>query len=151
MKRLFTIAIALVVLLTGSWAEGQRASGTEARGPRSATRGPRRPLHLHSTTPAPDQMATPAEFSLSQNYPNPVWNETTVSCDLPEAADVRLTIRDRVGREVRTLVDGRRDSGTYELTWSGEDSYGQRVAAGTYYCVLVAGGLSDVISMTLAR
>ncbi|MGA7304670.1 MAG: hypothetical protein WBW88_07330, partial [Rhodothermales bacterium] len=45
----------------------------------------------------------PATFGLHQNYPNPFNPSTKIRYDVPETADVRLTVFDALGRPVETL------------------------------------------------
>lgn len=54
-------------------------------------------------------------FQLLQNYPNPFNPSTVVSFLLPAVSDVRLTVYDLLGREISTLVDGRKTPGRYEI------------------------------------
>jgi hypothetical protein len=71
-------------------------------------------------------------YALSQNYPNPFNSNTTISYDLPEVADVRLTIYDLAGRNIRTLTHGVHQPGHYEIVWDGRDEGGRDVASGMY-------------------
>ncbi len=74
-----------------------------------------------------------AEFKLLQNYPNPFNPGTVISFELPTAAQVSVKIYDLMGREVRTLLDGKQlDSGRHSVTWDGNDQVGRGVAAGVY-------------------
>ncbi|MEE9166557.1 MAG: hypothetical protein V3U24_03715 [Candidatus Neomarinimicrobiota bacterium] len=50
-------------------------------------------------------------YGLHQNYPNPLNPVTTLKYDLPERADVTLTIYDILGRQVRSLVQGVQEPG----------------------------------------
>ena len=76
----------------------------------------------------------PTEFSLMQNYPNPLNPATVVSYQLPAVTDVRLAVYDLLGREVAMLVNGRKAAGTYEVKF---DASG--LASGVYLYRLVAG------------
>lgn len=57
------------------------------------------------------------EYALHQNYPNPFNPATTIRFDLPVDSEVRLTVYDAVGREVITLVDGRRSAGAHAVVF----------------------------------
>ncbi|MDT8323122.1 MAG: T9SS type A sorting domain-containing protein [Bacteroidota bacterium] len=48
----------------------------------------------------------PGDFTLEQNYPNPVRDVTEIRFTLPRATSVTLTVSDALGREVRRLRDG---------------------------------------------
>ena len=52
-------------------------------------------------------------FSLSQNFPNPFHDQTSITFSLPNRAHVRLKIFDALGREVTTFVDEEREAGEH--------------------------------------
>ena len=62
----------------------------------------------------------PREFDLSPAYPNPFNPSTTISFDIPEAADrnTSLHIYDITGKLVETLVNGTVPVGTHTITWN---------------------------------
>ena len=76
----------------------------------------------------------PGSFYLAQNYPNPFNPQTTIAYDLPRAAQVKLTIFNRLGQHVATLAEGWHNAGRHTVTWHGD---GQ--ASGTYFLTLRAG------------
>ena len=76
--------------------------------------------------------ALPDAFGLSQNYPNPFNPSTHIQVNIPENGDVKVTIYDNLGQQVRRLADGWREAGFYLFTWDGLDDDGARVASGTY-------------------
>jgi hypothetical protein len=51
-------------------------------------------------------VAIPTEFKLLQNHPNPFNPETTIEYQLPQAAEITLSIYDIQGREIRRLARG---------------------------------------------
>jgi hypothetical protein len=59
----------------------------------------------------------PTSYALHANYPNPFNPTTTITYDLPEATDVRLTVYDALGRTVETIGTWHLAPGTYEATW----------------------------------
>jgi hypothetical protein len=69
----------------------------------------------------------PSQFSLAQNYPNPFNPTTTIRYDLPAASDVRLSVFDMLGREVKVLVNERREAGVHEAMLDASD-----LASGVY-------------------
>ena len=84
--------------------------------------------------------ARPAEFSLSQNTPNPFNAATTISFSLPQDAHVALELYNVAGQKVRTLLRGEVASGQTRLTWDGKDDVGQAVAGGVYFYRLLSDG-----------
>jgi hypothetical protein len=74
----------------------------------------------------------PVEFALHPNYPNPFNPVTTIRYDLPEPARVRIVVYDLLGRQVKTLLNGARETGYWTVRWDGTDDQGQAVGAGVY-------------------
>jgi plastocyanin len=70
-------------------------------------------------------------FRLEQNYPNPFNSSTTIQYNLPSATDVRLTLFDTQGREVRQLFEGPVGAGIHQVTLEASG-----LAGGTYFCRL---------------
>ncbi len=76
----------------------------------------------------------PTVFALRAPFPNPFREATTLTYDLPTAADVRLDIFDALGRRVATLDEGLRPTGTHEVTFAPA-----RLVPGLYLVRLTAG------------
>ncbi len=81
----------------------------------------------------------PKTFILEQNYPNPFNPSTTITYELPQAEQVRITIYDLTGREVRQLVNENQAAGSYTVQWDGKNRNGQTVASGVYIYQMQAG------------
>lgn len=60
---------------------------------------------------------TLTELNLEQNYPNPFNSSTIIKYYLPEATNVSITVYDILGTEVNVLVDERKESGNYEVSF----------------------------------
>ncbi|MBD3258614.1 T9SS type A sorting domain-containing protein, partial [candidate division GN15 bacterium] len=93
----------------------------------------------------------PSEFALEQNYPNPFNPETRIDFSLPQAADVRLTVYNVLGRRVADLVAGPLPAGRHSVVWEGTDEYGQAVASGVYLYRLEAGVSIQTRKMLLLK
>ena len=61
----------------------------------------------------------PAETVLHAAYPNPFNAVTRLAYSLPRAANIRLTVFDVTGREVRTLVERMQEGGRHEVFFDG--------------------------------
>lgn len=94
--------------------------------------------------PSEDNLKLPQTFSLHPNYPNPFNPATTISFDLPQAAQVRLEIFNILGRRVATLVDGEMPAGAHMVEWNSRNESGERVSSGVYFYRVIAG--DDVLS-----
>ena len=60
-----------------------------------------------------------AGLALYAPTPNPSRKEALIAFALPTASTVRLCVLDVQGREVAVLIDGQREAGRQEVTWSG--------------------------------
>lgn len=75
-----------------------------------------------------------ANLNVSQNFPNPFANETTVLFNLKETANVSYTIVDLTGKVVANVNEGTTMAGEHEITIDGSS-----FANGVYYLNIVAG------------
>jgi hypothetical protein len=57
----------------------------------------------------------PTEFQLSQNYPNPFKEKTTIKYCVPDKMKIKLEIFNSNGNKVETLVDEIKEAGTYKV------------------------------------
>ncbi|MDT8325744.1 MAG: T9SS type A sorting domain-containing protein, partial [Bacteroidota bacterium] len=64
-----------------------------------------------------DDAASPADFALSQNHPNPFNPTTTITYSIPEDGRVQLVVFDLFGRKVAGLVDETKSAGTHRVTF----------------------------------
>jgi len=57
--------------------------------------------------------------ALSDNYPEPFSEKTTIRFRLPHTANVRLDVLDLLGREIETLVNEQRGEGDHSVVFNG--------------------------------
>jgi hypothetical protein len=86
--------------------------------------------------------ALPKAFALHQNFPNPFNPATTIRYELPETADVSLTVYNIAGRQVATLVEGKESAGYKTVVWEGKNRWGGDLTSGVYILQLAADGAS---------
>jgi len=91
------------------------------------------------------------EFILNYNYPNPFNPVTTISYKLPQAALVRMTIYDLLGRQVKTLINKTQDTGYKSVIWDATNDYGKPVSAGVYLYQIQAGNFVQSRKMVLLK
>ena len=77
--------------------------------------------------------ATAGSLTLGTPAPNPTRGETSVAFRLPASGNVRLSVHDVGGREVRTLLQGRTTAGAHVQQWDGRSDRGTPVPAGVYF------------------
>jgi photosystem II stability/assembly factor-like uncharacterized protein len=87
----------------------------------------------------------PIRFALLQNYPNPFNPSTTIRYGLPRQANASLKIFNTLGQLVATLVDERKEAGSYQSTWNAD------VPSGIYFCRLQAGEFLETRKMILLK
>jgi len=80
-----------------------------------------------NTTSVADGGTKTMTSTLQQNFPNPFNNSTVIRFSLNEMSDVTIQVFDITGREVSTLVNGTKQSGTFSVGFSNNN-----IASGTY-------------------
>ncbi len=106
-----------------------------------------------------EKQIIPKEFALYQNYPNPFNPSTAISYQLPVAGYVTLKVYDLLGREIATLVDGFKPSGTYNSPFSIRQltdnlpagRQGSQLPSGIYMYILRVGNYVQVRKMILLK
>jgi len=89
--------------------------------------------------------------ALAQNYPNPFNPRTCISFSIARPGEVVLRIYDVAGRQVRVLVEERKEAGEHAVFWDGCDDRGTSLPSGVYFCRLVAPGLRETRKMVILR
>lgn len=97
------------------------------------------------------EAALPEKFALSQNFPNPFNPSTTISYALPKKTQVRLTIYNMLGKEIRTLVNRTEDAGYKSVVWDGLDQRGQLISTGVYIYKIQAGEFTHTRKMIFMK
>jgi len=93
-----------------------------------------------SAVPVPaDAPVRPGRLVLHRAYPNPFNAGTVIGYEIPRASDVRMTVHDVLGREIRRLVNGRIGSGFHSEQWDGLDDAGCPLSSGMYFIIMRAG------------
>jgi predicted membrane-bound dolichyl-phosphate-mannose-protein mannosyltransferase len=88
----------------------------------------------------------PAEFVLVQNYPNPFNPSTRINYFVPKESFVSVKVYDFLGREVSTLVNETKSTGSYELSFDASS-----LPSGTYFYTLIADNYSATKKMLLLK
>lgn len=80
----------------------------------------------------------PTGFLLGNNYPNPFNPRTTITYSIPKLLNqsfvrIKLLVYDILGRVITTLIDEKKPSGNYSVTFNA-----QGLASGVYYYSLIS-------------
>ncbi len=92
----------------------------------------------------PNGFAT--DYTLKQNFPNPFNPETQIEFSIPRNSNVTLKVFNTLGKEVSTLVNDRRDRGTYRVQFDGS-----KLSSGTYFYTLTTSDYSETKKMILVK
>jgi len=98
-----------------------------------------------------DQVMVPTVTVLKSNYPNPFNPSTTIAFDMASAGHVSIEIYNVKGQRVRSLVNGPRDAGRYNVVWNGDDESGRNVGSGVYFYRMTTPEYSSVKKMLLMK
>ncbi len=88
----------------------------------------------------------PEQFALHQNYPNPFNPVTHITVDVPQVADVELTVYNINGQKVKELMTGHHEAGIYEVIFDGAG-----LASGVYLYRLQSEGFVQTKRMLLLK
>ena len=91
-------------------------------------------------------IGAPANFVVSQNYPNPSNPKCRIDYQIPSDGKVTIKVYDLLGREVVTLVDESKQAGYYTAEFDGTN-----LASGIYIYRIKTGTFSDTKKMVLVK
>lgn len=88
----------------------------------------------------------PKEFSLSQNYPNPLNPSTTINYSLPKSENISLIVYDMLGREVQIIDSGFKGAGYYSIIFDAS-----KLSSGIYFYRIKAGNYTETKKMLILK
>ncbi len=92
------------------------------------------------------EIATPVQFELNQNFPNPFNPATTITYNLPRHGFVTVKVYDIVGSEIVTLVSEEKKAGSYVVTFEGNN-----LSSGVYICTMSGNSFVKSIKMLMIK
>ena len=90
-------------------------------------------------------------MALAPASPNPFNPTTQILYQIAEPGDVRLTIYNLLGQQVRTLVQSYQPAGRHRAIWHGKDDLGRAVSSGVYIYRIRSGDLTATRKMILLK
>ena len=93
-----------------------------------------------------NMITMPAQYSLSQNFPNPFNPATVISFQLRISSWITLKVYNIIGKEIATLVSGMQDAGKNSIVF---DASG--LPSGIYTYSINAGSFTDTKMMLLLK
>lgn len=88
----------------------------------------------------------PERYNLYQNYPNPFNPETKIKFQVSENENIKITIFNALGQEVKIILNSRVNPGTYEIDYNADN-----LNSGVYYYKMQAGDFSQTNKMVLVK
>jgi len=110
-----------------------------------------RDLGITSVQTNDETKITPVNYNLAQNYPNPFNPTTTIEYSVPERTNVKLTVINIVGEEVRILVNQMMDAGSYSVEFNSHSGEVRNLPSGVYFYRLQAGTFVETKKMILLK
>ncbi len=92
----------------------------------------------------------PKTFQI-ENYPNPFNPGTTLRVSLPNESDVKVSIHNILGQQIRLLSRGPLPAGLHTWYWDGRNQQGDLSASGIYFAKVRALGRESVHRMILLK
>jgi hypothetical protein len=92
-----------------------------------------------------------SQFRLRGFRPNPLTERALISYSLGTSCYNWIGIYDVHGALVRRLVEAMEGPGKYEVAWNRRDDRGRRLAAGVYFCRMLAGEFKAISKLQLAK
>lgn len=89
---------------------------------------------------------TARSAALAAGFPNPFATATTIRYEVEAATEVNISVFDRTGKLIETLVSERLDAGTYEARFEGAS-----LPAGLYFAKITTNGGKDVQVLKLSK
>ncbi|MDD5571116.1 MAG: M1 family aminopeptidase [Bacteroidales bacterium] len=86
------------------------------------------------------------DYSLSQNKPNPSNNLTTIIYGIPENTNVKISIYNILGKEVRILVNENKFAGNYSVDFNCDE-----LESGVYYYKMEANNFGATRKMIVVK
>jgi hypothetical protein len=103
------------------------------------------------STAVEKRAVTPDDFALEANFPNPFNPTTTINYKLNTTGNVKLTVYNMLGKEVKTLVNQDKTAGSYSVQWDGTNNGGAKVSSGVYFYRLEMGNQAKMHKMLLVK
>jgi uncharacterized delta-60 repeat protein len=92
----------------------------------------------------------PNEFSLEQNYPNPFNPTTTIGFRIPEKGNIRMSVLNILGEEIRVLLNEEKETGYHSINFDASSANGG-LPSGVYFYRIQSGNFIDTKKMLLLK
>jgi len=101
---------------------------------------------VNSLNPTTVEIEVPEDFYILRNYPNPFNPSTKVQFSVPQQSDVKITLHDMLGREIKLLFDDKVDAGMQEFVVDAGN-----LVSGVYLVRMITGTFNKTIKISLLK
>ena len=93
-----------------------------------------------------DDNSVPEDFVLLRNYPNPFNPSTKIQFVVTVQSDVKITLHDVLGREIKEIFNSEAKAGTHEIELDGSE-----LSSGVYLVRMLTENLQKTIKISLLK
>jgi subtilisin family serine protease len=93
-----------------------------------------------------DNEELPADYLLLRNYPNPFNPKTNIQFTVPVQSDVKITLHDVLGREIKEIFSSEVQAGTHEFVLDGSE-----LSSGIYLVRMLTENLQKTLKISLLK
>jgi subtilisin family serine protease len=88
----------------------------------------------------------PEDFYILKNYPNPFYPSTKIQFAVPERSEVKLTLHDVLGREIKVLFNDEVESGLREYQLNSDN-----LSSGVYFIRMTTSNFNKSLKISLLK
>ena len=92
------------------------------------------------------ELKLPKNLKLLGVYPNPSKSNVIISYQVDQIQNIEIEIWNLLGQKVATIFKGKESFGYKRRQWQNN-----KIASGTYYCVLRSPDVVDVLQMIILK
>jgi len=93
-----------------------------------------------------DNNTLPEDYYILKNYPNPFNPSTKIQFAVPERSEVKLTLHDVLGREIKVLFNDEVESGLHEYQLSSDN-----LSSGVYFIRMTTSNFNKSLKISLLK
>lgn len=132
------------------WAVGLAGNGQSNSGGDAWNHAVSKRIIVRSTVGI-EPNVSPADYKISENYPNPFNPSTSIDISLAKQTDVNIKIYDISGAEIYTLANRSMNAGDHTFTWNAVTNSGGNANSGIYFMKINIGGNTTTKKMILVK
>lgn len=132
------------------WAVGLAGNGQNNSGGDAWNHAVNKRIIVRSTVGIEPNIS-PADFKISNAYPNPFNPSTSFVISLAKETNVSIIIYDIKGSEIYRLYNNNLSTGSHTFTWNAVTNSGNTANSGIYFIKVNAGGIINTQKIILAK